>query len=211
VQVGSQARADRYTYLPLIGLSILPVWSLAELAERRRAWRAPVAVASAAALATLAVAAHRQVGIWRDGISLFSHTLAATRENPLAHAYLGEALMLAGRPAEAAEQLRASLHLKPDFVKVMNNLAWLLATNPEVPPADPGEPLRLARSAVRASGGRQPQFLYTLAVALAQQGRLLEAERTARRAASLARMLGAEPLALEILARAAAFRRERLE
>ena len=211
VQVGSQARADRYTYLPLIGLSILPVWSAAELAERGRAWRTSVAVASAAALAALAVTAHRQAGMWRDGVTLFSHTVAVTRDNALTRSYLGEALQVAGRSAEAAEQMRASLRLKPDYVEMMNNLAWLLATNPDVPPADPGEPLRLAKAAVDATGGRQPQALYTLALVLAREGRFPEAERTAYRAASWARALGAEPLALEIQARAAAFRKGRLE
>lgn len=203
VQVGSQARADRYTYLPLIGLSILPVWTLAELAGRRPALRTPVALASVAALAALGATAHRQVGFWRDGVTLFTRALAVTRENPLTRSYLAEALLQANRPAEAVLHMREALRQKPDYLEMKNNLAWVLATNPEIPLADPGEPFRLAVGAVEATGGRNPQALHTLALVFAREGRFAEAERTARRAAAVARALGAEASARELEVKAA--------
>ena len=211
VQVGSQARADRYTYLPMIGLSILPVWAAGELAERRSSWRRPVAVASMTAMAALGVAAHRQVATWRDGVTLLSRALAVTPENPLTHSYLAEALLQQGRPAEAALHMRAALRQKPDYVEMMNNLAWLLATNPNVAPADPGEPFRLAVGAVEATGGRNPQVLYTLATVFAREGRFPEAERTALRAAGVARALGAGEMAAALETKAAAFREGRMD
>lgn len=211
VQVGSQARADRYTYLPLIGLSILPVWALGELAERRRTLRPAVAAFGIAWIAALAVAAHRQTALWRDGVTLFQHTLRVTRENPLAYAHLSEELLAQERYAEAAESMRSALRLQPAYVEMKNNLAWVLVTRPEVPPLDPGEPLRLAVAAVEATGGRSPAALQTLALAQARAGRFAEASRTAQRAAALARAMGDAAGAAMLDARAAALRDGRLE
>ncbi|CAG0967347.1 hypothetical protein MYXO_01101 [Myxococcaceae bacterium] len=202
VQVGSQARADRYTYLPLIGLSILPIWTLAEIASRRPTLRRPLAVTSLVALVALGSVAHRQVGYWRDGATLFARARDVTRDNALTRSFLAEALLAAGRHGEAADEMRAALRLRPDYLEMKNNLAWVLATNPEIPLADPGEPFRLAVGAVEATGGRNPQTLYTLARVFERDGRFAEAERTARRAANLARSLGAEAFALEIEAKA---------
>lgn len=211
VQVGSQARADRYTYLPLVGLSILPVWALGELAERRRALRPVVAAVGIAWIAALGIAAHRQTALWRDGVTLFQHTLRVTRENPLAYAHLSEELLAQERYAEAAESMRSALRLQPAYVEMKNNLAWILVTRPEVAPLDPGEPLRLAVAAVEATGGRSPAALQTLALAQARAGRFAEASRTAQRAAALARAMGDAAGAAMLDARAASLRDGRID
>jgi tetratricopeptide (TPR) repeat protein len=209
VQVGSQARADRYMYLPLIGLSILPIWTLGEIASRwPRARLAAVALA-VVAIGALGVQSRRQLRVWQNGITLFEHALRVTNDNHVSRTELSDALLEDGRVDEAAVQLRRAVELRGDFAALANNLAWLLLTHPNVEPADPEEALRLASRAVALTHGRSPQPLYTLALAQAREGRFDEAVETARRAETVARARGAMGLAREIAARAARFARGR--
>jgi len=127
VQVGIQPHADRYLYLPLIGLSLAPVFLAAEQVRRRPWLRAPVAGAAALVLAALAFTATRQVGTFRDSITLQSHAVAVTRGNLVAHYRLGDALQRAGRLPEAEHQLRSALALAPRHVKLRIALADVLA------------------------------------------------------------------------------------
>ncbi len=206
VQVGSQARADRYTYLPLIGLSILPIWAAAELAQRRPRLRGVITALAAVSLVAFAVGSFRQVGFWRDGVVLFERVLAVTRDNPVARAQLAASLEEQGRFEEAAGQLRAAVRLDPGLVPALNNLAWLLATHPAVPEAEHDEALALAARAVEGSGAMSPEPLFTLSVALARKGRFGDAGEAATRAAALARTGGNEPLARIIDSRIARYR-----
>jgi hypothetical protein len=91
VQVGRQAMADRYTYVPFIGVFIAVVWGLAALAARCRAPRFVLPVGAGVALSALAVCTWVQVGYWRDSIFLYEHTLEVTRSNPVIQNNLGEA------------------------------------------------------------------------------------------------------------------------
>lgn len=211
VQVGSQSRADRYMYLPLIGLSILPIWAAGELAARRPGLRGVVAGVGAAILVALSMVSFRQVGYWRDGVTLLERALAVTRDNPVVRANLAAVLEEQGRLADAAAQLRAALRLDPHLVPAMNNLAWLLATHPSLPEATPGEALDLARRAVVDSAGANPNPLYTLSLVLARSGRYAEAAQTAARGAAVARSLGDERLARELDARVARYRQGRID
>jgi protein O-mannosyl-transferase len=122
VQVGRQAWADRYSYLPTIGLLIAIVWSVAEWAARAPA-RRPIA-AAAAVLAVLAasVATARQVRLWRDTRTLLTHAVAVTRDNAPAEQYLGDALMIAGDARGAVPHLEAALKLAPDFPTARGDL-----------------------------------------------------------------------------------------
>jgi hypothetical protein len=111
VQVGRQAMADRYTYIPSIGLFLALVWTLAELA---RAHRAALAATAGIVILALAVATRVQVGYWADSATLFRHALTATDDgNYLAHIGLGKALMGEKDCAGAAEQFRAVLARYP--------------------------------------------------------------------------------------------------
>jgi len=103
VQVGSQAHADRYTYLPMIGLSWIAAGVAAELVCARAALRPWVAGTCAAVVLTLAVAARRQVAVWRDTPALFEHALALDARNYIAHVGLG-AHALAEEDRPGAEQ-----------------------------------------------------------------------------------------------------------
>jgi hypothetical protein len=110
VQVGRQAMADRYLYIPSIGLLLAVVWSVAELGRRHRA---VLATAAGAVILALAVMTRVQVGYWSDSATLFRHALAVTGDNYLAHIGLGKALMGERDCAGAAEQFRAALARYP--------------------------------------------------------------------------------------------------
>jgi Tfp pilus assembly protein PilF len=107
VQAGLQGRADRYTYLPLVGIFLAVAW----LAPRRAgvAWGA----AACGAVLALAVVARTQVETWRDSVTLFRHAVAVTSNNWQAHANLGRALAAAGRNEEAVASYREALRLFP--------------------------------------------------------------------------------------------------
>ena len=125
VQVGKQALADRYTYVPLVGIFIALVWGVGDLIEGR--------VASALRTATLGVLAFacitataQQVSYWHDSETLFAHALAVTRDNYLASTHLGLRASEHGRYAEAAERYRDALRAKPDDAEAHNHLAYVL-------------------------------------------------------------------------------------
>ncbi len=112
VQVGGQAMADRYTYLPLIGLSIAVAWGAFEFAPGERARRALAALAIAV-LAALSAATFQQVRIWRDTETLFAHALRVTERNAVAHVNLGLALTRAGRLDEGESHANEALAIAP--------------------------------------------------------------------------------------------------
>src|SRR5262249_24258293 len=123
VQVGSQARADRYMYLPLIGLALAVGWEARELAARRPALRRPLVGAGVAAVLALAFAAHRQVGYWRDSAALFAHAVAGTRDNAIAHGAPGNAYRERGDLAGAERELAEALRIRPDSGDARSDLA----------------------------------------------------------------------------------------
>ncbi len=126
VQVGIQARADRYTYIPLIGIYAMIAWEAAGLTARWPRRKGLVVAGAAAWLALLAVATWAQVGLWRDSETLFRHALAITSRNYLIHTNLGSALEQEGRLREAREQYDLALAVKPDYSLARYNLGTLL-------------------------------------------------------------------------------------
>jgi tetratricopeptide (TPR) repeat protein len=113
LQVGQAARADRYTYLPLIGLAIALAWGAREAAARWPALRVGVARGGLVALLLLGLASAQQVTVWRSSRTLFEHALAVTRHNHVAHINLGLALHRAGRPAQAEPHLTQAVAIAP--------------------------------------------------------------------------------------------------
>jgi Tfp pilus assembly protein PilF len=114
VQVGSQARADRYMYLPLIGLALAVAVEASDLALRRPALRRAIGAAGIAAVVALAIAAHVQVGYWRDSTALFAHAVAVTSSNAVAHSALGNAYRERGDLARAEQEIAEALRIRPD-------------------------------------------------------------------------------------------------
>jgi protein O-mannosyl-transferase len=130
VQVGAQARADRYTYLPMAGLSIMLAWGLGEVLKSRVAL-------SSAIVACLACAAlcEAQIQYWRNSETLFRHALDVTSGNYLAHHNLGVALADEGRFPEAIEQYQAALQIEPDAANVQTDYGNALAKSGRAPEA----------------------------------------------------------------------------
>ncbi len=125
VQAGRQAMADRYTYFPLIGLFIIAAWGAALLARNLR-YRAVLPAAAGTSLVLLSVAAGHQVALWKDGISLFEHTLAVTSGNGVIHRSLADTLSRAGRLDEAVAHYREAARLTPGDSEMWNNLGHAL-------------------------------------------------------------------------------------
>lgn len=170
LQVGRQAMADRYTYLPSIGLFVAVVWGTAELVAARKPLRIAVAGGALAGIAALSVAAHAQAGTWKDNLTLFRHALAVTENNYLAH--LNVAITLSregGDEAEALHHFREVLRLQPNLAEGHAAMATALRRW-----GRPAEALPPARRAVQLKPERA-RFRHTLATILEDLGRKDEA------------------------------------
>jgi tetratricopeptide (TPR) repeat protein len=127
VQVGSQAMADRYTYLPQIGLYLALVWGVADVCRSRPYRRWLCGVGSALVLAVLMGCAWRQTCFWCDNVTLWNHTLACTTGNSAAENNLGLTLANRGHLDEAMEHYREALRFRPDYMEAHTNLGTALA------------------------------------------------------------------------------------
>ncbi len=117
IQVGGQAHADRYTYLPQIGIYVALTWLAAEWGGQWRAGRAVLGVLMTATLAVLAVCAWKQTAHWQDSESLWAHTVDCTAGNGVAHNNLGNVLRREGRLGQAISQYEKALASKPDYAE----------------------------------------------------------------------------------------------
>jgi tetratricopeptide (TPR) repeat protein len=306
VQVGEQGHADRYTYLPHVGLFLLMVWGVADVIQSHRfMWRVAAVIASVVIFA-LAATAYIQTSYWRNSEALWTHALAVTYDNDFAHnnlgylcidsgeldkaishfeaaamirhgktnkhynvgsafvemnladalarkglsdeamihyqeairlepnyadAYynrgnvlfakgniedaiadwektlqlqpndadahtcLGNALLRKGSLNEAIAHYETALALAPEDPRSRNNLAWILATSSDAKLRDGAKAVEFAQQAVAISGGREPQFVRTLAAAYAESGRFSESIAAAQQAAMIANMQGKPRLA----------------
>jgi tetratricopeptide (TPR) repeat protein len=127
VQVGVQAMADRYTYIPLVGLFVMISWGIPGLVAGWRYRQGVMIGAAAAVLSLLSVATWQQLGYWRDGYTLFSRAISATRANYFAQNEVGVALAGQGRFDEAYSHFRESLRLEPRFADPHYNWGFALA------------------------------------------------------------------------------------
>ncbi len=123
VQVGVQAMADRYAYIPLLGIFVIVCWGAADLIK---IWHVPTAVSAigaAAILLTLGIALHRQVSFWSDNLTLWNHTLEITEGNYIAEDGAGNALIAQGRIEEAMPHLQRARSLRPNDPAATLNIA----------------------------------------------------------------------------------------
>lgn len=123
LQVGVQARADRYTYLPQIGLTVLLTWSVADWCAGWRQRRWILGGLGAVILAALILSARTQTAFWRNSESLWTHTLACTSDNFMAHDNYGNALLDQGKTDEAIAHFEQAIQIKPDHAEAHYNLA----------------------------------------------------------------------------------------
>jgi len=130
--VGWQGRADRYTYLPQIGLYIAVTWALADLTASWRRQRTILSVAALLVLGVLSVWTFIQTSYWRDSETLFKHALAVTTNNDVAENNLGIVFLGQGKLDEAISLLQAAVALRPDNSPAHENLAKALLQKGEV-------------------------------------------------------------------------------
>jgi protein O-mannosyl-transferase len=293
VQTGSHSMADRYCYLPLLGLFMALVWSAADWGSSRRGAGAALSAASAMLLAGCLVLTSVQLRQWHDSETLFRHALRVSADNYIAHNQLAMALaqqgkvdeamdhyaatiaiqpgfvqarnnlgaelakqgkaaeaedqfvkalrtdphftpshynlavlldrqgkpgraivsyqlgvILAGRrqTAEAIAHYREAVRLQPNWLEALNNLAWLLATQPGDKLRNGAEAVRLASYAVELTRTNHPGALDTLAAAYAEAGRFDEAVRTAQLAEGLASPAAPKDLTAQIHSRLELYR-----
>jgi tetratricopeptide (TPR) repeat protein len=126
VQVGHQAMADRYTYVPSIGLFVVAVWAATEVARGRHATPALAVLAASVMLAAYAGLAWQQTRRWSDSIALFRHSLAVAPDPPALHNNLANALAEEGRMDEAMHHWAIALRIYPGYARAHNNVGVAL-------------------------------------------------------------------------------------
>jgi tetratricopeptide (TPR) repeat protein len=127
VQVGAQVMADRYVYLPGIGIYIIVAWLAWELGARTQISKAVTLAAYVLAAGVLLMMTRVQVGYWKDSLSLSGHTLAVTKNNYIMHYNLGCALRDKRQMDEAAAEFKLVIKIAPDFADAQNNYGVILA------------------------------------------------------------------------------------
>ena len=126
VQAGNQAMADRYAYIPLIGLFVVIAWGTADLADRAQLHRTWKVVLAGFAVLVLAVAAYRQTGYWRSSLDLWGHTLEVTKNNFVAEDQFGGALVEQGRADDAYPHFLRAAQLAPADPVSHTNIGYYL-------------------------------------------------------------------------------------
>ena len=180
IQVGSQAMADRYTYVPLIGIFAAAVWAAADLTTSRLPSIAR-AVAAGAIVALLSVLTIQQTRHWRNAIDLWTHASRVMPGNHRAHNNLGQALIEEGRAIEAEHSLREAVRLFPQSAESQHNLGAALADQGRH--ADAIGPYEAAI----ALNPSYAEALGNLGTAFAHVGRFDDAVRTLEEAARIER------------------------
>ncbi len=124
LRIGEQAMADRYTYIPLIGLFVIIVWGTADLAERLNISGTAVGAAFITVLTGCSILANLQARTWKDSVTLFSHAVAVTDNNWIAHKNLAAALARQGNFTEALQHVSESLRIRPEPLEYVSQ-GWL--------------------------------------------------------------------------------------
>ena len=129
IQVGEQAMADRYAYIPLLGIFLMAVWGAADLADRRQLSLRSRATAAAVVLVLLAILTSIQIRYWRSSYDLWSHAVDVTKDNFVGEENLGRALLALDRPAEAVPHLQKATRIRPLDPNGHLSLGGALATS----------------------------------------------------------------------------------
>lgn len=181
VHVGQQAVADRYTYVPAVGLFVILAWGCGEFAARRPAASPYLVVLAGVALCALPVLTARQVGVWKDPVALFEHAARVVPGNRVAHYNLGVHLQKLGRDDEAIGHYREVLRSVPGHAKALTNLGVLLSAKGLSNDAE------LSFLAALRSAPDHKEALNNLGREYMSQGRHPEAEAAFLKALRLAR------------------------
>jgi len=158
------AMADRWAYVPLIGLYIAIVWGIAELAEGRPYCKKSIPIAAILIVGILCASTGLQVGYWKNSVALFRHSLEITVDNAVAHNNLGNALLRLDDQDEAYQQYSEALRIRPDYANAHYNMARLLTDRGQL-----DEALSHYEAAIR-SNPRMAKAYYNRGIILAQKG-----------------------------------------
>jgi Flp pilus assembly protein TadD len=169
VQVGQQSMADRYTYVPLIGLFIIAAWGMADLAAAWQRGRIALVTSAGMVIFGCMVASGLQVAHWKNGVLLFEYALRVTRPNALVHDHLGIALMGQGKLDEAIPHFKEALRINPQDAYAHGNLGIALMEQDKL-----DEALPHAKEAIRINP-QDAYWHYTLGILLVRQGKQDEA------------------------------------
>ncbi|MGO8930630.1 MAG: tetratricopeptide repeat protein [Limisphaerales bacterium] len=176
VQMGRQAMADRYTYIPSLGVLVLAVWGVYELTKswhyRVVAW----SVAGSTVVVLCLALTRQQLGYWKDSEVLFRHALEVTEDNYLAHLSLGSALNEKDQIDEAIREFQEAIRLKPDYALAHSNLGIALNRKGQI-----DEGISQYREAIRL----KPDYAEAhknLGMALVKKGQIDEAIREFQKA-----------------------------
>jgi len=173
VQVGGHAVADRYTYVPLIGLFMAIAWGIPDLFSRshcgREVQNTGLAVAGILSIIALGICTYVQVGYWDTSIKLFRRAIAVTHRNHVAHNNLGVVYKWSNKPDLAILHFKRALEIWPGYPDAQLNLGTTLLAKGQI-----DEAMNVYRRAIKSSP-REPMLYYNYAVALTQLGRINEA------------------------------------
>jgi tetratricopeptide (TPR) repeat protein len=169
VQVGLQAMADRYMYVPIIGLSVVIGWAVADLAGRMRVRVRLAGFAAIVATAAMAATTFVQAGYWHDSRTLYEHAINVTDHNWVAHANLGVVLAKEGRVNDAMAHYTQALQIKPDYVEAHRLLGFHLADAGKI-----DEAIAHFKEAIRIKPA-DAEAHHNLGSLLARQGKIDEA------------------------------------
>ncbi|MFZ0825946.1 MAG: tetratricopeptide repeat protein [Verrucomicrobiia bacterium] len=164
VQVGVQSMADRYLYLPSIGLFILVAWGLNELVNFHPSWHKPVVLFCSTALAGCLLVTQIQLSYWQNNLTIFLRTIRVTTDNYAAYTLLGNVLEKSGHQAEAMSLYSESVRVQPDFPMGQFNLGMLLLESGRAEEAS--NHLAIAAQLMP----HNPEVQYDLGVFLRQRG-----------------------------------------
>jgi tetratricopeptide (TPR) repeat protein len=179
VQVGMQAHADRYMYLPLQGLAIAAAWGAVDLVGSSQARRRALAAVAALLVLLLAVAAHRQTASWRDSLALFGRSVALDPSSLVTQRRFAVALRRAGRLDEAQQRYQEVIRREPRWAAPWLELGGMLEERGELP-----EALRHYQEGLRLDPSH-PTGQASLGRVLLHLGRLVEARIALERARQL--------------------------
>ncbi|MCL4501414.1 MAG: tetratricopeptide repeat protein [Deltaproteobacteria bacterium] len=170
VQVGGQARADRYTYIPLIGLFVMIVWGVSEATAGWRHRRVFFSTGAALVLLACLWTTWVQTGFWRNSETLYNHALKVDRTNYMAYHHLGMALANEGKIDQAMSMYRITMALAPRYPSAYNNLAVIYAEQGRY-----DEAVAFFKAAIRLTPNNI-SFYQNLALAYQRQGKISEAQ-----------------------------------
>ncbi len=169
VQVGAQAMADRYTYVPLIGLFIMIAWGVSDLVGSRRYGKPALALAATSLLVTSMVLTSLQVKHWKNSLTLFNHALQVTENNSQIHNNLGNVLSEKGKLQAAISHYTSALKINPNYGEARINLGVALANQGKLK-----EAIKHYSEAARLTPN-SPELHNNLGVALFREGHIAAA------------------------------------